>query len=70
MLFKELREKLETQPIAFKKYQVDGTRIVMYKEENSYTVMIDDTMLDEKFDNALEAEEAIKEFLQLLGNEK
>jgi hypothetical protein len=27
-------------------------------------------MLDEKFDNALDAEEAIKEFLQLLGNEK
>ena len=70
MLFKELREKLEIQPTAFKKYQVGGIRIVMYKEENSYIVMIDDTMLDEKFDNALEAEEAIKEFLQLLGNEK
>jgi hypothetical protein len=69
MLFKELREKLETQPIAFKKYEVDGTRIVMFKEDDSYTIMIDDTMLDEKFDDALKAEDAIKEFLQLLGNE-
>ena len=70
MRFNELRENLVSQPIAFKKYEVDGTRIVMYKEDNAYTVMIDDTMLDEKFDNALDAEEAIKEFLQLLGNEK
>ncbi len=70
MRFNELRENLVSRPIAFKKYEVDGTRIVMYKEDNAYTVMIDDTMLDEKFDNALDAEEAIKEFLQLLGNEK
>jgi hypothetical protein len=69
LLFKELREKLEQQPIAFKKFNVDGTRIVMYKEDNAYTVSIDDSMLDEKFENAFEAEEAIKEFLELLGNE-
>lgn len=69
MLFRELREKLELQPIAFKKFDVAGTRIVMYKEDNAYTVSIDGSMLDSKFENTLEAEEAIKEFLQLLGNE-
>jgi hypothetical protein len=48
---------------------VDGTKIIMYKEDNAYTVMIDDTMLDERFDNALDAEEAVKEFLELVNNE-
>ena len=69
MKFSELRESLVSQPIPFKRFQIDGTKIVMYKEDNAYTVMIDDTMLDEKFDNALDAEEAVKEFLELVNNE-
>ena len=69
MLFKELRENLSSQPIAVKKFKAEYMSIILYKEDNHYTVMVDDSKLDEEFENILDAEEAVKDFLQLLGNE-
>ena len=69
MLFKELRENLSSQPIAVKKFKAEDMSIILYKEDNHYTVMVDDSKLDEEFENILDAEEAVKDFLKLLGNE-
>jgi len=49
---------------------VENMKVVVYKEGNSYTVSIDGTKLDEEFDNVLEAEDAVKDFAELLSNEE
>tara|TARA_B100000287_G_scaffold417779_1_gene453931 strand:- start:762 stop:962 length:201 start_codon:yes stop_codon:yes gene_type:complete len=63
MLFKEFRESLKSQPIAIKKI---GDNVVIFKEGDKYKVQCADQLLDEDFDNILEAEEAGMDFLKLL----
>ena len=70
MLFSELRESIAQQPIAVKKLLVNAMEIVLYKENSHYTVMIDNNKLDEEFENLLDAEGAVKDFLELLGKDK
>ncbi len=63
MLFKEFRESLKSQPIVVKKI---GDNVVIFKENDIYKVQLADQLLDEDFDNILEAEEAGMDFLKLL----
>jgi len=70
LLFSELRESIAQQPIAVKKLLVNAMEIVLYKENSHYTVMIDNNKLDEEFENLLDAEGAVKDFLELLGKDK
>jgi hypothetical protein len=63
MLFREFRESLKSQPIVVKKI---GDNVIIFKENDIYKVQCADQLLDEDFDNILEAEEAGMDFLKLL----
>ncbi len=63
MLFKEFREKIKSQPIVVKKL---GDSVVIFKENGVYKVQCANQLLDEDFNDILEAEEAGRDFLKLL----
>ncbi len=70
MLFSELREKLEDQSIVVKRLKIEDSNIIFYNESNVYKISVDDVLLDEEFENILDAEAAVKEFLELIDKEE
>ena len=69
MLFSELREKLEDQPIVVKRLSVENSNVIFYNERDTYRISVDGVLLDEEFENILDAEAAVKEFLELVDKE-
>ena len=61
MLFREFRESLKSQPIVVKKL---GDNVIIFKENDVYKVQCADQLIDEDFDNILEAAEAGMDFLK------
>ena len=70
MLFSELRENLESQSIVVKRLSVENSNIIFYNEREKYKISVDGVLLDEEFDNILDAEVAVKEFLELIDKEE
>ena len=70
MLFSELREKLEDQPIVVKRLSVENSNVIFYNERDTYRISVDGVLLDEEFENILDAEAAVKEFLELVDKEE
>ncbi len=70
MLFSELREKLEDQSIVVKRLKIEDSNIIFYNESNVYKISVDGVLLDEEFENILDAEVAVKEFLELIDKEE
>jgi len=70
LLFSELREKLEDQSIVVKRLKIEDSNIIFYNESNVYKISVDDVLLDEEFENILDAEAAVKEFLELIDKEE
>ena len=69
LLFRELREKLEDQSIVVKRLKVENSNVIFYNESNVYKISVDGVLLDEEFENILDAEAAVKEFLELVDKE-
>jgi hypothetical protein len=67
--FKELRNKIDPKGIIVKKYQIEDKEIVITKDSVSYSVSVDGEALYDEFDNQVEAEDAVNEFLELLTGE-
>jgi hypothetical protein len=67
--FKELREKINPKGVIVKKYRLEDKEIVITKDDISYSVSVDGENLYDEFDNQVEAEEAVNEFLELLTGE-
>ena len=70
LLFSELREKLEDQSIVVKRLKIEDSNVIFYNESNVYKISIDGVLLDEEFENILDAEAAVEEFLELLNKEE
>ena len=70
LLFRELREKLEDQSIVVKRLKVENSNVIFYNESNVYKISVDGVLLDEEFENILDAEAAVKEFLELIDKEE
>ena len=70
MLFSELREKLEDQSIVVKRLKIEDSNIIFYNESNVYKISVDGVLLDEEFENILDAEAAVEEFIKLLNKEE
>ena len=70
MLFSELREKLEDQPIVVKRLSVENSNVIFYNEREKYKISVDGVLLDEEFENILDAEAAVKEFLELVDKKE
>jgi|TARA_Y100000310_G_scaffold47717_1_gene44288 hypothetical protein len=70
LLFSELREKLEDQSIVVKRLKIEDSNIIFYNESNVYKISVDGVLLDEEFENILDAEVAVKEFLELIDKEE
>jgi|TARA_B100002003_G_C13742993_1_gene370451 hypothetical protein len=70
LLFSELREKLEDQSIVVKRLKIEDSNIIFYNESNVYKISVDGVLLDEEFENILDAEAAVKEFLELIDKEE
>jgi len=70
LLFSELRKGLENQAIVVKRLSEEDNNIIFYDERDIYQVSINGTLLDEEFENILDAEVAVKEFLELLNKEE
>ena len=70
LLFSELREKLEDQSIVVKRLKVENSNVIFYNESNVYKISVDGVLLDEEFENILDAEAAVKEFLELIDKEE
>ena len=70
LLFSELREKLEDQSIVVKRLKIEDSNVIFYNESNVYKISIDGVLLDEEFENILDAEAAVKEFLELVDKEE
>ena len=70
LLFSELRGKLEDQSIVVKRLSVENSNIIFYNEREKYKISVDGVLLDEEFENILDAEAAVKEFLELIDKEE
>ena len=70
LLFSELREKLEDQAIVVKRLSVEDSNVIFYNEKEKYKISVDGVLLDEEFENILDAEAAVKEFLELIDKEE
>ena len=70
LLFSELREKLEDQSIVVKRLKIEDSNVIFYNESNVYKISIDGVLLDEEFENILDAEAAVEEFIELLNKEE
>ena len=69
LLFGELRERLEDQSIVVKRLSVENSNVIFYSEKDTYKISVDGVLLDEEFENILDAEAAVKEFLELIDKE-
>ena len=69
MLFKELRENLSTKPKVLKTFKAEDKQVIISKIGDGYAVSVDGERLDEDFPNQIDAEEAVNEFLELIGKE-
>ena len=70
MLFSELRERLEDQAIVVKRLSVENSNVIFYNEREKYKISVDGVLLDEEFENILDAEAAVEEFIKLLNKEE
>ena len=70
MFFSHLREKLERQSTVVKRIKIEDSNVIFYNEGEKYKIAVDDVLLDEEFENILDAEAAVKEFLELVETEE
>ena len=70
MNFSQLREKLEGQSIVVKRTKIEDCNVIFYNEREKYKISVDGVLLDEEFENILDAEAAVKEFLELVDKEE
>ena len=70
MFFSHLREKLESQSTVVKRIKIEDSNVIFYNEGEKYKISVDDVLLDEEFENILDAEAAVKEFLELVETEE
>ena len=70
LLFSELRKSLGNQAIVVKRLSEEDNNIIFYNERDIYQVSINGTLLDEEFENILDAEAAVEEFIELLNKEE
>ena len=66
MKFSQLRERLESQSTVVKRTKIEDCNVIFYNEEEKYKISVDGVLLDEEFENLLNAEVAVKEFLELV----
>ncbi len=69
MLFSELREGIKNQAIVVKRLSLENSNVIFYSEKDTYKISVDGVLLDEEFENILDAEAAVKEFLELVDKE-
>jgi len=70
LLFSEITENLEVQSKVVKRLKIEDSNIIFYNESNVYKISVDGVLLDEEFENILDAEAAVKEFLELIDKEE
>ena len=70
LLFSELRNELESQAIVIKRLSLENSNVIFYNESNVYKISVDGVLLDEEFENILDAEAAVEEFIKLLNKEE
>ena len=70
LLFSELRNELESQAIVIKRLSLENSNVIFYSEKDTYKISVDGVLLDEEFENILDAEAAVKEFLELVDKEE
>ena len=70
MLFSELREGIKNQAIVVKRLSLENSNVIFYSEKDTYKISVDGVLLDEEFENILDAEAAVKEFLELVDKEE
>ena len=70
LLFSELRNELESQAIVIKRLSLEDSNVIFYSEKDTYKISVDGVLLDEEFENILDAEAAVKEFLELVDKEE
>jgi len=69
LLFSELREGIKNQAIVVKRLSLENSNVIFYSEKDTYKISVDGVLLDEEFENILDAEAAVKEFLELVDKE-
>jgi len=70
LLFSELREGIKNQAIVVKRLSLENSNVIFYSEKDTYKISVDGVLLDEEFENILDAEAAVKEFLELVDKEE
>ena len=70
MLFSELREGIKSQAIVVKRLSLENSNVIFYNEKDTYKISVDGVLLDEEFENILDAEAAVEEFIKLLNKEE
>ena len=70
MLFSELREGIKNQAIVVKRLSLENSNVIFYSEKDTYKISVDGVLLDVEFENILDAEAAVKEFLELIDKEE
>ena len=64
--FADIREGLDSKPIVIKSYELNGSKVIITNEENSYIAKVDGVSIDDGFDNPLDAEASAEEAIELL----
>ena len=64
--FEDLRKGVNPNPIVIKSYVLNGSKVIITNEENSYFAEVDGINIDDGFDNPLDAETSAEEAIELL----
>ena len=64
--FEDLRKGVNPKPIVIKSYVLNGSKVIITNEKNSYVAEVDGVSIDDGFDNPLDAEASAKEAIELL----
>ena len=64
--FEDLRGGVNPKPIVIKSYVLNGSKVIITNEENSYFAEVDGVNIDDGFNNPLDAETSAKEAIELL----
>ena len=67
--FADIRKGVDPKPIVIKSYDLNGSKVVITNEETGYVAKIDGVSISDGYDNPLDAEAAVKEFLELVEAE-
>jgi hypothetical protein len=64
--FKDIRGGVNPKPVVIKSYDLNGSKVIITNEKNSYIAEVDGVSIDDGFDNPLDAEVSAKRAIELL----